>query len=301
MSDYHEPVLLKASIDYLLGDPNGIYVDVTFGGGGHSREILSRLTSKGKLVVFDQDDDARKNSIEDARLEFVESNFRYIYRFWKWLDLPQVDGVLADLGVSSHQFDVESRGFSYRFDALLDMRMNQMSEKTAADILNNYDAHQLKQIFSRYGELRNAGQLARKIVAYRSTGNSFETSRQLNALLDQARIGDKHKYYAQVYQALRIEVNDEIGALKEMLQGAFRILKPGGRLVVMSYHSLEDRIVKRFFKSGNFEGHVEKDLYGRSLVKIKAVNGLIVPDETERSQNARSRSAKMRIAEKIMN
>ena len=301
MSDYHEPVLLKASVDHLLQDPDGIYIDVTFGGGGHSREILSRLTSKGRLIVFDQDDDARKNVFEDERLVFVKSNYRHIYRFWKWMDIPQVDGVLADLGVSSHQFDVKERGFSYRFDAALDMRMNEQAGLDASDVLNEYGEADLKRVFSEYGEVRNSNRLAREIVAYRKAGKRFETSFQLNAMLDKMKMGDKYKYFAQVYQALRIEVNDEMASLREMLEGALKILKPGGRMVVISYHSIEDRIVKRFFKTGNFEGRVEKDMYGKSLSNIKMHKKMIVPDEMEQEENMRSRSAKMRIAEKLSN
>ena len=299
MSDYHEPVLLKSSIDYLVHNTDGVYVDVTFGGGGHSSELLSRLTSKGKLMVFDQDDDAEGNMLDDPRLIFCKSNFRYLYRFWKWLELPQVDGVLADLGVSSHQFDVKDRGFSYRFDSQLDMRMNQSSGMSAADVLNAYEEKDLVRVFSEYGEIRNSKSLAREIVKFRKTQSGIETSFQLNQLLERLRVGDKNKYLAQVYQSLRIEVNDEMGALKEMLSSALRILKPGGRMVVISYHSIEDRLVKRFFKSGNFEGKIEKDMYGNPLSEIKMIKNLVVPDKDEQERNPRSRSAKMRIAEKI--
>lgn len=299
MSDYHVPVLLKSSIDYLVTDPDGIYVDLTFGGGGHSREILSRLTSKGRLIVFDQDEDAKENLSDDARITFVQSNFRYLYRFWKWMDIQGVSGILADLGVSSYQFDEEDRGFSYRFDNELDMRMNRQSELTAATILNMYDAQSLQAVFSEYGELRNARTLAREILAYREKGAGIDSSKVLNRILDKVRIGDRFKYYAQVYQSLRIEVNDEMNALKQMLMDSEKVLAPGGRLVLISYHSLEDRLVKRYLKSGNFKGHIEKDEYGKSLVPFKAVKKLVLPDESEVKNNSRARSAKMRVAEKI--
>jgi 16S rRNA (cytosine1402-N4)-methyltransferase len=299
MSDYHVPVLLKSSIDYLVTDPDGIYVDLTFGGGGHSREILSRLTSKGRLIVFDQDEDAKENLPDDARITFVQSNFKYLYRFWKWMDIPKASGILADLGVSSYQFDEEDRGFSYRFDNELDMRMNRQSELTAAAILNMYDAQSLQAVFSEYGELRNARTLAREILAYREKGAEIDSSRVLNRILDKVRIGDRFKYYAQVYQSLRIEVNDEMNALKQMLMDSEKVLALGGRLVLISYHSLEDRLVKKFLKSGNFKGHIEKDEYGKSLVPFKAVKKLVLPDESEVKINSRARSAKMRIAEKI--
>ncbi len=301
MGNYHNPVLLKESVDYLNINPNGTYIDVTFGGGGHAKEILSRLTSKGKLIVFDQDGDAVQNLLKDERLIFIKSNFRYLYRFWKWLDIDQVDGVLADLGVSSYQFDEKERGFSYRFDAELDMRMNQNSLLTASHILNSYDEVQLQRIFSEYGELRNSKTLAREIVKMRKSGRLFDESFQLNALLERLRIGDKFKYFAQVYQALRMEVNDELNALIEMIDASVNIVKPGGRIVVISYHSIEDRVVKRFFKSGNKEGKVQKDEYGKMLSKIKMINNIILPEKEEQNRNARSRSAKMRVAEKIEN
>lgn len=299
MSNYHEPVLLKESIDMLITNPEGIYVDVTFGGGGHSGEILSRLTSKGKLIVFDQDEDAQRNVPEDDRLIFLKSNFRHLYRFWKWLDIQKIDGLLADLGVSSHQFDVKERGFAYRFDSGLDMRMNVNSALTAAEVLNGYAEEDLVRMFSEYGEVRNARKLAREIVAYRKSASGFSTTAHLNSILERIKVGDRNKYFAQVYQALRIEVNDEMLALREMLEGAKRILKPGGRLVVISYHSIEDRMVKRFFKTGNFKGELKKDMYGNSLSELKMIKNLIVPDSKEQEVNPRSRSAKMRIAEKL--
>lgn len=299
MSEYHEPVLLQESVDHLIINPDGIYADLTYGGGGHSAEILSRLSSKGKLVVFDQDRDAESNLIDDPRLVFVRSNFRYLYRFWRWLKLEALHGVLADLGVSSYQFDEKQRGFSYRFESELDMRMNKASRQTASDVLNNYSEAQLQEVFSEYGEVRNSKSLAREIADKRSVGNQPWTSTRLNDLLEQMRIGDKYKYMAQVYQALRIEVNDEMNALKEMLEAGLKVLKPGGRFVIISYHSLEDRLVKRFFKTGNFEGKPVKDEYGKLISSIRMKKNLILPDKEEMKINLRSRSAKMRVAEKI--
>ena len=299
MSDYHSPVLLKESLECLLSNAEGIYVDVTFGGGGHSKEILKKLGSKGKLIVFDQDDDAKKNLIEDDRIVYVDSNFRHVYRFWKWMKLDKVDGILADLGVSSHQFDEADRGFSYRFDSDLDMRMNQDSYLTASKILESYDESALQRMFSEYGEVRNSKTLAREIVKQRRSGKFIVTSHDLNTLLDAHKIGDKFKYFSQVYQAIRIEVNDEMTALKEMLEGGLKILKKGGKMVVISYHSIEDRMVKNFMKTGNANGEMMKDVYGRSLSKIKMEKKMIVPTDKEQSENKRSRSAKMRVGLKI--
>ena len=299
MSEYHEPVLLKESIDNLIGDINGIYVDVTFGGGGHSKEILNRLGPDAKLIVFDQDNEAKANVIKDDRLIYVDSNFRHIYRYWKWLDVQKVDGILADLGVSSHQFDAAYRGFSYRFDADLDMRMNEDAPKTAAVVLATYDAVELQDVFSKYGELRNAKTLARQIETMRRSGRMLSTSNDLNKLLDDMYIGDKMKYYSQVYQALRIEVNDEMGALSDMLEGCLKIMEKDAKFVIISYHSLEDRMVKKFLKSGNAEGKLEKDAYGRSLSEIKMDKKMILPTEEEQDLNVRSRSAKMRVGVKL--
>jgi len=299
MSEYHEPVLLKESIDNLIGDANGIYVDVTFGGGGHSKEILNRLGPEAKLIVFDQDNEAKANVIKDNRLIFVDSNFRHIYRYWKWLDVQKVDGILADLGVSSHQFDAGYRGFSYRFEADLDMRMNEDAPKTAAVVLATYNAIELQDVFSKYGEVRNAKTLAREIDTLRRSGRMLSTSNELNALLDDMYIGDKMKYYSQVYQALRIEVNDEMGALADMLEGSLRIMKKDAKFVIISYHSLEDRMVKKFLKSGNAEGKLEKDEYGRSLSEIKMDKKMILPTAEEQDLNVRSRSAKMRVGVKL--
>ena len=299
MSEYHEPVLLRESVDSLIGDLNGVYIDVTFGGGGHSKEILKRLGDKAKLIVFDQDAEARANVIKDDRLVFVDSNFRYIYRFWKWLNIPKVDGILADLGVSSHQFDADYRGFSYRYDANLDMRMNENASKTAAVVLAQYDQGDLQDMFSRYGEVRNSKTLAREIVLMRKSGRMLSTSNDLNSLLEEMYVGDKMKYFSQVYQALRIEVNDEMRALSEMLEGGLKVLKRGGKFVVISYHSLEDRMTKKFLKSGNVDGKLEKDEYGRSLSEVKMEKKLILPSEEEQKNNVRSRSAKMRVGVKL--
>ncbi len=299
MNSYHIPVLLEKSVEQLVHDKNGLYVDVTYGGGGHSKKIIQALSDKGRLVGFDQDEEARLNAIDDARFTFVKSNFRYLYRYWKWLEVPQVDGILADLGVSSHQFDVDYRGFSYRFEGEIDMRMNENSKKTAATILNEYTELQLKNVFSRYGEIRNSKTLARSVIDQRKNLNGIYTTSQLNEILDKNKVGSRNKYFSQAYQALRIEVNDEMKALEELLLGSLRILKPGGRLVVISYHSLEDRMVKRFFKFGNLDGEEEKDLYGKSLSPIKSISKLIVPEENEQKINVRSRSAKMRVGQKV--
>ena len=299
MSEYHNPVLLKETIDALVKKSDGIYIDVTYGGGGHSKEILKNLDANGHLIVFDQDGEAEENIVDDPRMTFVKSNFRYLYKFWKWLDIDRVDGVFADLGVSSHQFDADYRGFSYRFDAELDMRMNENMNLTAKDILATYTMEQLQNVFSRYGEIRNSKTLAKEIVDGRNKGLYIISTKDLNLILDRLRIGNYNKYFAQVYQALRMEVNDEMAALEEMLNGSLRILKPAGRLVVISYHSLEDRIVKRFVKSGNADGTVDRDAYGRSLAKMKVGSKIIEPTQEEQRINARSRSAKMRIGIRI--
>ena len=299
MSDYHQPVLLKETIESLVTKSNGIYIDVTYGGGGHSKEILKKLDANGRLIVFDQDGEAEGNIIEDERMTFVKSNFRHLYRFWKWIDIDQVDGVFADLGVSSHQFDADYRGFSYRFDAELDMRMNESMKLSARDILATYSIDELQSIFSRYGEIRNSKSLARAIVENRNKGLYIISTKELNKILDRLKIGNYNKYFAQVYQALRMEVNDEMQSLQEMLTSSLRILKPAGRLVVISYHSLEDRMVKRFVKSGNADGTVDRDAYGRSLAKMKVGSKIIEPTQEEQRINARSRSAKMRIGIRI--
>lgn len=298
MSEFHVPVMLDESVAALMDNADGIYVDVTFGGGGHSHEILNRLSAKGRLVVFDQDDEAKENEIVDDRITFIPSNFRYMYRYWKWLGMEKVDGILADLGVSSHQFDVDYRGFSYRFDSDLDMRMNVESEKTAADVLRSYHVEELQDVFSKYGEVRNSKKLSNVIESERKKRGIVTTS-QLNEILEDIFVGDRNKYFAQVYQALRIEVNEEMRSLGEMLEGSLRILKPGGRIVAISYHSLEDRMVKRFFRSGKLDGNIPKDDFGRSISKMKAAGKMLLPSKKEQENNPRSKSAKMRVGVRI--
>jgi len=298
MSDFHIPVLLKESVDQLVTNTDGVYIDVTFGGGGHSQEILSRLSAKGRLIVFDQDGEAQQNRIEDERITFIASNFRYLYRYWKWLAIEKVDGILADLGVSSHQFDADYRGFSFRYEAELDMRMNENSDLTAAVVLASYNQKELQDIFSRYGEVRNAKKLSFRIAEQRDMMKVVTTG-QLNQVLDEMVVGERSKYFAQVYQALRIEVNQEMASLEDMLMGAKRILRTEGRLVGISYHSLEDRMVKRFLKSGFVDGNIPKDDYGRSLAEMKMLGKIILPSEEEQNRNSRSKSAKMRVGEKI--
>jgi 16S rRNA (cytosine1402-N4)-methyltransferase len=299
MSEYHVPVLLGPSLDGLDIRPDGIYVDVTFGGGGHAREIVSRLDDKGHLFVFDQDEDAAANLWGDERVTLIVSNFRHLSRWMRYYGVHgHVDGLLADLGVSSHQFDDPSRGFSYRYDEPLDMRMNRQQALSAADIINQYDASQLQEIFSRYGEITNARTLARHIVQSRA-GSSITTTGQLADIAEPCVKGLKMRYLSQLFQALRIEINDEMGALKALLKGAHDVLKPGGRIVVIAYHSLEDRLVKRYFKSGNFEGEPETDFFGRRHEMWNVISHRPIEPETEEQKlNPRSRSAKMRIAEK---
>jgi 16S rRNA (cytosine1402-N4)-methyltransferase len=297
--EYHNAVLLKETVDGLNIKPDGVYVDVTFGGGGHSREILSRLGPSGKLFAFDQDKDALANTIEDERFVLINENFRFIKRFLRFYGVKEVDGVLADFGVSSHQFDVAERGFSTRFEADLDMRMNQDSKLSAFEVVNNYDEEQLKAVLSQYGELRQAPAMARVIVAERANGE-IKTSEQLKTVLKQFLQHKKeNKVLAQIYQAIRIEVNQEIEALKELLLQTPEVLKKGGRLSFISYHSLEDRLVKRFIRNGMFEGEPERDVFGNFEVPLKKVGGLIVPSNSEIKKNSRARSAKLRIAEKI--
>lgn len=298
MSEYHIPVLLKESIDGLNIKPDGIYVDVTYGGGGHSAEILRRL-EKGKLFAFDQDSDAMRNKIEDERLILIQHNFRYLRNFLEYNDVQEIDGLLADLGVSSHEFDEADRGFSFRFSADLDMRMNRKTNITAADVLNTYSQEELYYVFKNYGEVHNTGRLVKTILAYRSN-DLFKTTDQFREVIASCiPHGKESKYLAKVYQALRIEVNQELEALKEMLEQALTVLKPGGRLSVITYHSLEDRLVKNFFKSGNFAGKIEKDFYGKVNSPFKLINRkVIIPSEKEIDENSRARSAKLRIAEK---
>ncbi|WP_394343477.1 16S rRNA (cytosine(1402)-N(4))-methyltransferase RsmH [Hyunsoonleella flava] len=296
---YHNPVLLKETVDGLAIKPNGVYVDVTFGGGGHSREILSRLGDNGRLFAFDQDRDALANTIDDERFVLINENFRYVKRFLRFYGVKEVDGVLADFGVSSHQFDVAERGFSTRFEAKLDMRMNQQNELSAFHVVNEYEEERLRQVLFRYGELRAAPAMARLIVAHRQN-EPIVTSEQLKRVLKKF-LSPRHenKILAQIYQAIRIEVNQEIEALKEFLLQTPEILKQGGRLSFISYHSLEDRLVKRFIRNGLFEGEPERDVFGNFEVPLKKVNGLIVPSQEEIKLNNRARSAKLRIAEKL--
>lgn len=298
---YHIPVLLRETVDGLQIRPDGVYVDVTFGGGGHSREILSHLGSEGRLFSFDQDADAEQNvPKEETRLTFVRSNFRYLTHWMRYYEQTEgVDGILADLGVSSHHFDAEERGFSFRFDAPLDMRMNGRGGETAAQVLNTRSEEELAKIFQLYGELKNGRRLAAAIAAHRQE-RSFTTIDDLLQVVKPLMPRDREKKdLARVFQALRIEVNHEMEALEEMLRGALRCLKPGGRLSVLTYHSLEDRMVKNFMRSGNVEGKVEQDFFGNRLSPLRPINNkVIVPSAEEQNANPRSRSAKLRIAEK---
>ncbi|MEO0058990.1 MAG: hypothetical protein RLZZ312_637 [Bacteroidota bacterium] len=296
--EYHNPVLLSETVAGLDIIPHGVYVDVTFGGGGHSREILKHLGENGKLFAFDQDADAIENTIDDDRFTLINENFRYIKRFLRFHNIKQVDGILADLGVSSHQFDVAERGFSTRFDAELDMRMNQKGELNAFKIVNEYDEPNLRRIFLDFGELKNAPAIARVIIEEREI-ETIRNTADLKTVLSRFLPAHKsHKILAQMYQAIRIEVNQEIEVLKEFLDQSLEILKPNGRLSVISYHSLEDRLVKRFMKNGMFEGEPEKDFFGNFSVPFTTIGKLIVPSNDEIYKNNRARSAKLRIAEK---
>lgn len=296
---YHVPVLLQESVNGLDIQPDGIYVDVTFGGGGHSREILSRLGKNGHLYSFDQDADAEKNIVADDRFTFVRSNFRYISNWMQYYGVEQIDGLLADLGVSSHHFDDETRGFSFRFDAPLDMRMNKRAGRTAADILNNYTEEQLADVFYLYGEMKNARRIA-KVISDKRREKAIVTTADLSTVIEPLMRSEREKKdLARLYQALRIEVNREMDALRDMLKGATNLLRPGGRLSVITYHSLEDRIVKNVMKAGNAEGKIEQDFYGRISSPFRLINKVTVPSDEEQQRNPRSRSAKLRIAEKI--
>lgn len=300
MSEYHVPVLLKQSVDGLVVDKNGCYVDVTFGGGGHSRLILSQLSQGGKLISFDQDEEAKQNLINDERFEFMDSNFRFLKNFLKVMNVMPVDGILADLGVSSHQFDVPQRGFSIRFEGPLDMRMSHGLDVTAADVVNTYDEKSLRDVFYQFGEVKIAKKLAQEIVLARGS-TSLKTTQNLIDLV-KGVAGQKMaaSELPKIFQALRIEVNQELHALKDLLKQSLDVLKTGGRLVVISYHSLEDRLVKNFMRSGNFEGKVEKDFFGNLVRPIQPVfTKAIVPNAEEIAVNPRSRSAKLRIAEKL--
>jgi len=293
---YHQPVLLLPSVDGLNIKPNGVYVDVTFGGGGHSREILKRLEN-GRLIAFDQDPDAKRNAIDDPRFTLVDQNFRHMKNWIRLLGLKSVDGILADLGVSSHQFDSEERGFSIRFDAALDMRMDQSRTLTAAKVVNEYDEAKLKHVFRAYGELDNAGRIVRDIIQSRPVHTSEELKKAIERQLPKMK---EHKVLAQIFQALRIEVNEELDVLKDLLMQSSELLSTSGRLVVISYHSLEDRLVKDFLKTGNFEGTPEKDFFGNLLRPFKPLSSKpILPVEEEIELNTRARSAKMRVGERI--
>ena len=296
---YHTSVLLHESIEGLSIQPSGVYVDATFGGGGHSKEILKQLNAEGRLLGFDQDEDAQRNSFSDERFTLVQANFRDLKRFLRLHNALPVDGILADLGVSSWQFDTAERGFSYRFDGPLDMRMNKQGEKTAADVLNERSVDDLQKMFSMYGELRNAKTFASAIVEVRAQ-KEFETIADLLSVCEANRIGEKHKYLAQVFQSLRIEVNDELGALKNLLEQSAEVLKPGGRLAVITFHSLEDRLVKNYMKHGSFADEPVKDFFGNIERKFKSITKKpIEATDSEQRENSRSRSAKLRVAERI--
>lgn len=299
-SVYHIPALLRESMEGLAVKPHGVYVDVTFGGGGHSREILRLLGEDGLLYSFDQDEDAECNIVDDARFTFVLSNFKYLKNFLRYYGADKVDGILADLGVSFHHFDSSERGFSFRFDAPLDMRMNRSATATAADIVATYDAERLGRLFSVYGELRTARKIAAAIVAARTVSRIDTSGKLIEIARPYINRKQEKKELAQLFQALRIEVNNEMDSLCRMLQQAAEVLRPGGRLAVITYHSLEDRIVKNFIKTGNVEGKVEKDFFGRVETPLRAVNNkVIVPGEEEIARNPRARSAKLRVAEKL--
>jgi 16S rRNA (cytosine1402-N4)-methyltransferase len=296
--EYHNPVLLKETVAGLNMKPDGVYVDVTFGGGGHSKEILSRLNENGKLFAFDQDEDALQNALTDDRFTLIQENFRHLKKFLRFNGIRKVDGILADLGVSSHQFDVPERGFSTRFDAQLDMRMSKKNDLSAYKVVNEYDETNLRRIFLDYGELSNAPTIARVIIEAREK-QVIKNTEQLKIVLSRFLPNHKaHKILAQMYQAIRIEVNQEMEVLKEFLEESLEILNPGGRLSVISYHSLEDRLVKRFMKNGLFEGEPERDFYGNFEVPFKLIGKMITPSNEEIKINNRARSAKLRIAEK---
>ncbi|CAC9975902.1 16S rRNA (cytosine(1402)-N(4))-methyltransferase RsmH [Flavobacterium panici] len=297
--EYHNPVLLHPTVDGLNIKPDGIYVDVTFGGGGHSKEILRRLGPNGRLFAFDQDEDALANALPDERFTLINENFRFIKRFLRFHGIKSVDGILADLGVSSHQFDVPERGFSTRFDAELDMRMSQKNDLNAYRVVNEYEEQDLRRVFFDYGELKNAPVLARTIVEARRDYPIKTTDELKDVLKKFLPEKVRNKILAQIYQAIRIEVNQEMDVLKEFIEQSLEILNPGGRLSVISYHSLEDRLVKRFIKNGMFEGEPERDFFGNFSVPFKTIGKLIVPDDEEIKINNRARSAKLRIAEKI--
>jgi 16S rRNA (cytosine1402-N4)-methyltransferase len=297
--EYHRPVLLTETVEGLNIQSNGVYVDVTFGGGGHSREILQRLGEDGRLIAFDQDEDALQNTIDDPRFLLIHENFRYLKRFLRFHNIKEVDGILGDFGVSSHQFNVAERGFSTRFEADLDMRMNQNATFSAYDVINKYSEEKLKNVLFQYGELRASAGMARLIVEVRKETpiiSSEELKKALSRFLPTHR---ENKVLAQIYQAIRIEVNQELEALKEFLIQAEEVLKTGGRLSLLSYHSLEDRLVKRFMRNGLFEGEPEKDVFGKAAVPFKRIGKFAIPTQEEIKQNNRARSAKLRVAEKL--
>lgn len=297
---YHIPALLRESVDGLNIRPDGIYVDVTFGGGGHSMEILRHLNDKGKLVAFDQDEDAAANVVDDKRFLFLDQNFRFLKNNLIFNGIKSINGLIADLGVSFHQFDVAKRGFTFRQDAPLDMRMNQASSVTAAGLLNTLEEAELARIFYLYGELTNSRRIASEVVSARNKGPLKTASDLMNAIGKLAPFRQEHKFYAKVFQSLRIAVNHEIDYLEDLLVQAYEMLGPGGRLVVITYHSLEDRIVKNYMRTGNFEGNEEKDFYGNTSSPFRLINKKgTVPGEDEIARNSRSRSARLRIAEKI--
>ena len=299
MKMYHNPVLLNESVKGLKIIPDGTYVDVTYGGGGHSKVILQKLGPKGRLIAFDQDRDAHKNKIDDNRLKLIESNFKYLNNHLNYLQISQVDGLLADFGISSYQIDTKTRGFSIRFDSKLDMRMDQSQKMDAQFIINKYDREKLENIFQNYGELKNYSRIVDLIVSERKN-NKINTSGDLKRILEPLSISsEKNKFLAKVFQAIRIEVNDEINIIKSLLVQSSRILKKGGRLVCISYHSLEDRLVKRFIQNGTFESDTISDIYGNKDLIFKKIGKLISPDKEEVGSNNRSRSAKLRVAEKI--
>lgn len=298
-TNYHEPVLLEEAVEGLKIDHSGVYVDVTYGGGGHSRKILSKLGEDGRLIAFDQDEEALQNAIDDKRFRLINENFRYIRQFLKFYGINKVDGILADFGVSSHQFNTADRGFSTRFEARLDMRMSNRIEVSALEVLNKYDRKQLRNVLSLYGELRNADAMARAVLEYRNRSSLKTTSDLKEALQRYLPKHRENKILAQVYQAIRIEVNQELAAIREFLLQTPDLIKLGGRLSIISYHSLEDRLVKRFIRQGKFEGEAEKDWYGRTQLPFKKIGKLIVPGEEEIKRNPRARSAKLRIAERI--
>ncbi len=300
MPIYHVPALLKESIEGLNIRPDGIYVDVTYGGGGHSSEILKHL-NKGRLIAFDQDEDALKNKINDKRFMLIHSNYRYVKNYLKYYGILKVDGIIADLGISFHQVDEIERGFSFRADADIDMRMNKKGKITSADILNDYDEKDLIRIFRDYGELNNAFQIVKVIIENRNVEKFQKTNQLVHVLSKFAPKNAENKFFAKIFQALRIEVNNEMEALKDLLKASELLLSKGGRLVIISYHSLEDRLVKNFIRSGNFEGEIEKDVYGNFKTALnQLVKKPIVPSDKEIKENPRSRSAKLRIAEKIL-